>query len=199
MTDALYFDRTVLKGDPVQPTAASHRLIDEAMTLARQHVSQVLQPCNEKDYGDVLNRWVEFLEHRAIVILLEVPTEANAYKMFETLNDRGLRTSQADLVKNYLFGESGDRLPEAQQKWTSMKFMLESVGDDQELTINFMRQLLISQLGYLKDQEIYERVQKQAKGPSLSLKLLTSLETGAADYVALLNLMHEKWNDYPLV
>ena len=68
-----------------------------------------------------------------------------------------------------------------------MKVLLESVGDNQELTINFLRQLLISQLGHLKDQEIYERVQKQAKGSSLSLTLLTSLEAGAGDYAALLN------------
>ena len=46
--------------------------------------------------------------------------------------------------------------------------------------------------------EVYDRVQKQARGASLSLKLLTSLETGAADYAALLNPDHEKWNDYPL-
>lgn len=198
LTDASYFDRSVLKGESVPSTAGSHRLIDEARTLAREHIAQVLKPYNEKDHGDMLNRWVEFVEHRAIVILLQVPTDANAYKMFETLNDRGLRTSQVDLVKNYLFGESGDRLPEAQQKWTSMKVLLESISDDDELTINFMRQLLISLYGHLKDYEVYERVQKNARGVILSLQLLTRLETGAADYSSLLNGDHEKWNDYPL-
>ena len=47
--------------------------------------------------------------------------------MFETLNDRGLRISQADLVKNYLFGQSGNRIREAQAKWASMIRSLENV------------------------------------------------------------------------
>ena len=69
------------------------------------------------DCGKAFSRRVE---HSATVILLKVPNDVNAYKMFETLNDRGLRTSQADLVKNYLFGQSGSRLGEAQQKWALM-------------------------------------------------------------------------------
>jgi uncharacterized protein with ParB-like and HNH nuclease domain len=51
-----------------------------------------------------------------VVVLVRVPSGANAYKMFETLNDRGLRTSQADLIKNYLFGRGGARLPEVQTR-----------------------------------------------------------------------------------
>ena len=41
------------------------------------------------------------MQQRARVVLLQVPNDADAYRMFETLNDRGLRTSQSDLVKNY--------------------------------------------------------------------------------------------------
>ena len=47
--------------------------------------------------------------------------------MFETLNDRGLKTSQFDLVKKLPFGEAGERLPEAQQKWAKMVGVLESL------------------------------------------------------------------------
>ena len=111
MTDASYFDRTVLKRESVQPTAASHRLIGQALRLHASMCRKYCSPATRRTTGMFsIDGW-RFSEHRAIVILLKVPTEANAYKMFETLNDRGLRTSQADLVKNYLFGESGDRLP----------------------------------------------------------------------------------------
>lgn len=197
LSDASFFDRYVLRRDGAQATSRSHRLIKDATDFAREHVAQVLGAYTPKDHGDVLNRWVEFIEHRAIVILLKVPGESNAYKMFETLNDRGLRTSQADLVKNYLFGQSDPRLPEAQQKWASMKALLEAIGEDDELTINFLRQLLISFYGHLKDADVYEQVQKHSKGTSLSLQMLTRLETGAADYAALLNADHETWNEYP--
>ncbi len=198
VTDGTFFERRVLKSEEgAQKTAISHKLIEEAVGFAAQHISKILKGYNDKDYGDVLNRWVEFLEHRAIVILLKVPSDVNAYKMFETLNDRGLRTSQSDLVKNYLFGESSsDRLPEAQQKWASMKALLESI-DDEDITINFLRQMLISMYGYIRESDVYETVQKNAKGVTSSLHFMTNLESGAADYVAILNPEHEKWNRYP--
>ena len=119
-------------------------MIADAYEFACDHIASVLRPLNEKDHGDHLNRWLEFVQHKAIVTLLKVPSAANAYKMFETLNDRGLRTSQSDLVKNYLFGQSGDRLNEAQQKWAGMKAVLESITEDDDITITFLRQLLIS-------------------------------------------------------
>jgi hypothetical protein len=116
--------------------------------------------------------------------------------MFETLNDRGLRTSQSDLVKNYLFGEAGDKLPEAQKKWSSMKSLLESVNED-DITMDFLRQMLISLYGHVRKDEVYERVQNHAKGATSSLQFMAKLEAGAADYAAISNSDHQKWNSYP--
>jgi hypothetical protein len=197
VTDGTFFECRVVGNDAtIKATAISHRRINEAMDRASKHVSQTAKRFNEKDHGDILLSWVEFLEHRAIVILLTVPSDVNAYKMFETLNDRGLRTSQSDLVKSYLFGECISRQAEAQQKWASMKALLESISDE-DITIVFLRQMLISMYGYLRDSDVYEMVQKNARGVTSSLQFMTNLETGAADYVALLNPEHEKWNPYP--
>src|SRR5579862_8899189 len=197
-TDNAFFERRILRGDRKEPaTAKSHRLINGAAEAGEKHIKgTILRGYEDKDFGDVLNRWVEFLEHRAMVILLKVPNSMNAYKMFETLNDRGLRTSQADLVKNYLFGECGDRLLEGQQKWGSMKAILESLDDD-DLSINFLRQMMISLYGYLREPDVYEVVQRNAKGPTSSLNFLRRIELGASDYAAMLNAEHEKWNSYP--
>ena len=178
VTDGYYFEQRVLHGDENAPKKSpSHELIDDAVKFAKVHVSQILKVYSDKDHGDVLNKWIEFLEHRAIVILLRVPSDVNAYKMFETLNDRGLRTSQSDLVKNDLFGESADRLSEAQQKWAAMKSLLESVADE-DITIDFLRQTLISMHGYLTEADVYEAVQSLAKGSTSSIQFMTKLEIG---------------------
>ena len=116
--------------------------------------------------------------------------------MFETLNDRGLRTSQADLVKNYLFGQSGQRLPEAQQAWTRMRGSLESL-EEEDITVTFLRQALIVIRGYLTAEKVYEAVQTKAKGPRTAIELLVELEKLSAVYVATLNSESEKWNTYP--
>jgi len=184
------------KGPRPEALIHSHKLMVEAFDLCAAHIRTILAPFDPKDHGDVLNRWLSFVEHRAAVILLKVPSDVNAYTMFETLNDRGLKTSQADLVKNYLFGQSDKRLNEAQQKWTLMRGTLESL-DEEDITVTFLRHTLIIVRGYILGSQVYEAVQKQAKGSQTSLAFLNTLEQLATGYAAIATASHEKWNDYP--
>ena len=177
-----------------QPRRSSHVRIRSAFRRAKAQIHNVVGPYDENAHGDILNSWVTFIEHHAQVILLTVPSDINAYKMFETLNDRGLKTSQSDLVKNYLFGQSGARLSEAQQKWTFLRGTLETLDDD-DITVTFLRHALISMTGYLREPQVYEVVQRQAKGEQQTISLLNSLEDLATVYVAIPE--HEKWNNYP--
>ena len=180
-----------------QPTNnSSHKRLKDAFVLAKKQVVKIVAGYDKKDHGDILNRWIRFLEHGAQVILLKVPTVANAYKMFETLNDRGLKTSQADLVKNYLFGQAEERLAEVQQKWARMKSSLESL-EEEDITVTFLRQAMIAIRGHLRDSEVYDKAQERVKGPQSAVQFLTQLETMASTYVAIFNPEHEKWNSYP--
>jgi hypothetical protein len=195
--DAHFFESVVLKGErSAEPSAHSHKLIQTAVDLARNHVHNIVTAHDPKNHGDVLNSWISYLEHRAIVVLLIVPSAVNAYRMFETLNDRGLKTSQSDLVKNYFFSQAGVRLNEAQQKWAAMRAVLESF-EDEDVTINFLRQMLISLYGHTRQDEVYETAASKARGASQSIGFLAKLETGAIDYAAILNPEHEKWSGYP--
>jgi hypothetical protein len=187
------------RGDSKKPAlgnSSSHKRLREAFVLAKKQVGKIVAGFDKKDHGDTLNRWIRFLEHGAQVILLKVPTVANAYKMFETLNDRGLKTSQADLVKNYLFGQSEDRLAEVQQKWARMKSSLESL-EEEDITVTFLRQAMIAIRGHVKESDVYEKVQERVKGPQSAVQFLTQLENMAAVYVAIFNPEHERWNTYP--
>ncbi len=183
------------KGTRPEPMITSHRLISGAFDNCAGHIKGIVSTFDIKDHGDVLNKWLSFLEHRATIILLKVPSDANAYKMFETLNDRGLKTSQADLVKNYLFGQSDKRLGEAQQKWALMRGTLESLDDD-DITVTFLRHALIVIRGFILGSQVYEAVQKQAKGAQTSIAFLNTVEQLANVYAAIANSDHEKWNDY---
>src|SRR4051812_39498206 len=93
-----------------QPTKPSHELIKDAFAEAAKQVKYIVAQYEQKQHGDVLVNWLNFIEFSAQVVMLTISSSGNAYRMFETLNDRGLKTTQADLVKNYLFGRSGDRL-----------------------------------------------------------------------------------------
>jgi hypothetical protein len=183
-------------GNEPPSTRGSHERLKDAMGEARKHVRAIVASLDPKDHGDLLNGWVSFIEHRAMVVLLRVPNDANAYKMFETLNDRGLRTSQADLIKNYLFGRSGDRFNEVQNRWAYMRGALESL-EDEDITVNFLRHCLIVLRGYLREAQVYDAVQDVVKGEQAAVTFASTLENLANSYVATFNPEHEKWNGYP--
>ena len=138
-----------------------------------------------------MNNWVSFLEHSAAVVLVRVPTGANAYKMFETLNDRGLRTSQADLIKNHLFGRSGTRFTEVQNRWSYMIGQLETL-DESAITVTFLRQSLIAMHGFQWEADVYETVTEKVKSEQTAVTFSSSLETASNAYVAIFNPEHEK-------
>lgn len=176
-------------------TKPSHKLIDDAFTEAQGQVTKIVAGLDKRDHGDKLNRWINFVETRALAILLRVPNDADAYRMFETLNDRGLRTSQSDLVKNYLFGRAGDRIGEVQQKWAYMRGALETIEDD-DITITFLRHALTVIHGFVRESQVYDTVQTIAKAPQPVVTFAIHLEALANAYVAIHNAEHEKWNKY---
>jgi hypothetical protein len=189
------FFRAMLAAEdpPPEPRCRSHGLIKDAFDESRKHINNIVSEFDIKDHGDVLNRWLTFMESRAITVLLRVHNDADAYRMFETLNDRGLRTSQSDLVKNYLFGRSGERLPEVQQKWAFMRGSLETVEED-DITITFLRHALTVIDGFTREPQVYETVQEHAKGPQPVVMFMNRIEQLAGTYVAIFNAEHEKWN-----
>src|SRR5581483_2855866 len=161
--DKGYFAARVLErpGTPERERASarsknrkpSHELIDGAASLAAEHIRQILKPHKKENHVAVLNDWMSFIDHAAQVITLKVPDDLNAYVMFETLNDRGLRTSQADLVKNYLFGEAGGRLLESNVKCGTMNGTLNVLGID-EITLTYLRHTSITLFGNTREQEV---------------------------------------------
>lgn len=172
VADGAYFDQRVRNSDPkADAKTESNKRINRAAELAAEHVAAMLKTVDPKNHAATLRDFVKFIEHKAVVIRLEVSNYRSAYKMFETLNDRGLRTSQADLVKNHLFGEikAADRLDEAQHKWSSMKAVLESITDDDEITIQFLHHLMISMRGHLRHDDVFDKVQAVTRGYWVSL------------------------------
>jgi uncharacterized protein with ParB-like and HNH nuclease domain len=183
--------------DAAPAKRASHNRLVVARYEAGQQIQKAVSIYDRREHGDVLNRWVSFIEHQAMGILLKVPTDADAFKMFETLNDRGLRTSQADLIKNYLFARSENRIEEVQARWSYMRGALESATDDPEITMTFLRHALITQRGYLRKADVYEAVQALVKSEQAAVSLAATLENLSTAYVATFNLDHERWNGYP--
>jgi len=198
--DREFFTKRILHrpGEPGKnqaPTRQSHRLLVSAYEQAHAKIGDMLAGFSEDHRANRLFDWVEYLEGRALVIVLGVPSHLNAFEMFETLNDRGLKASQADLIKNHLLSVAGDRIEEAQHKWARMLGALESIGAD-DLTVTYLHHYLITTDGPTKEREVFEKIRKRSTSQASALDLLTKLCTDATDYAALFNSDHEKWNEY---
>ena len=121
--DNEFFKTFVVEGThSVQPSKESHKRIELAAEIAAKHIATILEPHQKAAARTAtLQRWVKFIRDGAEVIVLRVPDHLNAFVMFKTLNDRGLKASQADLIKNYLLRLcKEDRMAEGQQKWAQM-------------------------------------------------------------------------------
>jgi hypothetical protein len=180
------------KRKTAKPRSPSHRLIEAAARMAEQFVENVVKPFNAKNRIDCLARWVRFVEKSVMVIRAISVDDVDAFILFETQNDRGLRTTQADLAKNYLFAAAGDRIIEAQQRWTSMRGALETIGED--VTLTYLRHLSISRFGYTREREVLQRIREKVKSRVHAIDFLETLAKSAHEYVAIQSPEHSRWN-----
>jgi hypothetical protein len=74
------------------------------------------------------------LRNQAIVIRLDVSEAKDAFKLFETINNRGLRLSPTDIIKNFLLGNaarlSSSQLDLARKAWTLLLRHLDGTNPD---------------------------------------------------------------------
>ena len=193
-----FFSKTILArpSAPTRSTAPSrlsHRLLADAAQVVAKHLAAVA--ATSKTPIDVLVDYVEFLSMHAKVILVQVPDQANAFTIFETLNDRGLDLAISDLLKNYLFYRSENRLPEVQAAWTSMLGALAAVDTDASV-VDYIRHYWSSLHGATRERDLYAVIRKRTSSKQAAVDLALGLEAGARHYAALLSSGHELWNEY---
>lgn len=187
-----YLNR-ILQGGAIQPTRESHERLIAAQRKSLQFIEDLSKHHN--NWFERLAGIVQYLEHKARVIQVVVPSQANAYVIFETLNDRGKDLSASDLLKNHLFGRAEDRIEEVQTKWNQMLGTLESHGGD-ELVITYIRQLWSATREVAREKELFSKIKEKIASPQLAVDFATELVTRANHYSALLNSAHPLWKQH---
>ena len=192
-----FFKRILTKPtDPKRkekPTKESHDRIVEGAHLAVMQVKRIADSTN--DPSSRLIDWIEYISTKARVIRIQVPDSANAFRIFETLNDRGLRLALSDLLKNYLFQQSGDRIGEAQKNWVAMASVVEA-AEDEGLIVDFIRHLWCSQNGVTREKELYDRIKEKITSKQKAIDFSNTLADSARTYAAIVNTDNELWTSY---
>ncbi|GAB3108886.1 DUF262 and DUF1524 domain-containing protein [Janibacter alkaliphilus] len=77
---------------------------------------------------------------RAVIVKIEVASHADAFVLFESLNNRGMPLSPVDLIKNHLLAESEKRqIMNVDQAFKHWNDMLTSLGDSYSTQERFLR------------------------------------------------------------
>ena len=140
----------------------SHALIDEAALEAADFVVTITKNLHADAQSNTLQGWIDYLEQSARVIWVEVQDQATAYRIFETMNDRGLKLSAADLVKNYLYSlVSIGNAPKITYHWQSMSAVLESLGREDGDAVDYLRYLWITTHGHTRSGDLFDRIKKR--------------------------------------
>ena len=195
-SDHEFFDKTILQrpGEPGRKTQpgknkTAQQNIKIAQELAAEHVRKL---AGSSTTANRLFDLVDYVHERVRVIWVGVPDDANAYMIFETLNDRALELATSDLLKNYLFKHAGKNLEQVQTHWISMTAILEAVAD--EVVVDFIRHYWSSTYGLTRDKQLYESFKKQVTDKQSALDFAGKIEEEAGRYAAMLSSSHSFWN-----
>lgn len=189
-----FYKRIVLnsKKEKAEPNKESHKRIEKAYAIAREHVGTLAKSTN--DPVSLLLKHVIYVANQTKVIWVVVPDNSNAFTIFETLNDRGLDLAISDLLKNYLFYLSDNRVDEVMQKWNSMVSIIESNSDESEI-VNYIRYLWSSTYGVARERDLYDTIKRKTTSKQAAVDFTERLEKNSKLYSAILNPEHEYWND----
>lgn len=107
---------------------------------------QTIKTNLEKMSNEELLDFKEKLLNRTIIVRLDVSKARDAFKLFETINNRGLTLSPTDIIKNFLLGHASmideGTLEKVKKSWTSIIINMDGKNLD-----DFFRQYLMSKIG----------------------------------------------------
>jgi uncharacterized protein with ParB-like and HNH nuclease domain len=171
----------------------SHIKLINAANFCKKYLKNMCD--KSKDSDSDLHELLDYLETNMKIIVVTAPDDSNAFIIFETLNDRGLELAISDLLKNYLFHRSGDKIDETKSRWTTMVSILESASND-PLVVTYLRHFSMAKYGLIRERELFSAIKKRITNKKTALAYSNLLSEGARIYSALINTEHDFWSAY---
>jgi hypothetical protein len=189
--DKLYFSQTIQADPPAnkKPTLRSHRNIQKARQFLSDALRSKVAGLDPVSALSVLKELRQTVRSDLVLACIPVASERDAFKIFETLSDRGLRLSVPDLLLNYLMrvAKSDDQRKSIRAFWNEM---LERMG---RRDINrFLRHMWVSKYGDLKSQDLFTALKEHIEQNNIdSLEFTKACSDECETYVQLLDLVPE--------
>ncbi len=128
-------------GDAPYPHHAGNRQIFRAYRYFQDRINRISN--EENNLLHTIMAFIEKVSH-ACMVKIEVASHADAYILFETLNDRGIPLTAVDLIKNKLLARLESIEPSGEgavdHNFENWKRLLNYLGDDYTIQERFFRQ-----------------------------------------------------------
>jgi len=186
--DETYFLKTIKQDPPTSasPRLRSHALIKSAKEFLSEAVKQHISGYSQDEIVNKLKDLRDTLATSVAMIAISVNSEDDAFLIFETLNDRGLRLSVPDLLLNYLMRMTGDVASRGRvrERWN---FMLEKMG--RRDIDRFLRHMWLSKYGDVKARGLFREIKEYLQQNKIqSVQFSDACADECEQYVALIDL-----------
>lgn len=181
---------------PQRNLRASEHLLRKGFEWFDKQISNYLKNTQTTEgAGRRLAQLMEDMSDRLFFTVITVTDELNAYKVFETLNARGVRLSATDLLKNYLFslldngGSTDDHeLRTLEERWEAMVSRLQEDKFPEFLRIHWN-----SRHDFTRQAELFKTIRHHVTERQAAFQLLREMDEDLDTYLALSSPEGSAW------
>ena len=168
---------------PSRGLNASERLLRRAFLWFQERLADYVG-----DTGEAVAHFVDSVVDRLFFTTIVVADGVNAFKVFETLNARGVRLSATDLLKNLLFsvasrdGTHASEITALEERWETIVGLLGG-----ESFPEFLRVFWNSRHALVRKASLFKTIGTAVPGRAEAFALVRALDDAARVFAALQN------------
>ena len=182
----------LLKELPLRNTNSSEKQMRECFNWYYDRIKK------EFNTGESLAAFIDNIVDKLFFTVIEVTDQLNAFKVFETLNARGVQLSSADLLKNYLFFVVDETKPHNSEIEELENIWSKIVGKLGEQKFeDYLRYYWNSINKSVGKKNLFKNVKGNIKSKEQVFELIRNLNDTADLYLAIQNPEDEFWRDKP--
>ena len=189
--NAYYKDYIVKLGDlKLRNTSYTEKLMKKCFEWFEQKIN------GKYSTGREYAQFIETIVENLYFTIIKVNDEMNAFRVFETLNARGVQLSSADLLKNYLFSlvdntsEHPERVNILEEKWTKLTTNVRA-----EKLPDFIRYYWNSKNKTVRSNDLFKVLRNNIKEDRSVFELINDMLAYSDIYMALKNESDDLWNE----
>lgn len=192
-SDDYYKQHLVLLKDlPLRNTNASEKQMRECFYWYYDRIKK------EFKTGESLAAFIDNIVDKLFFTVIEVSDQVNAFKVFETLNARGVQLSSSDLLKNYLFSVVDETKPHISEIEELENIWSKIVGKLGEQKFeDYLRYYWNSLNKSVGKKNLFKVIKNNIKSKEQVFSLIRSLNDTVDIYLAIQNPEDDFWKDKP--